>query len=151
MEINYPADLFPPVWTQFKELFVSGRGYILDSVSDELSEKDDAVFQWIDQLGPSIISKLTTEDLEKALEVIARFPGFVDINATKTSADPFVVAEAIRTGAVVVTHETAINSQPNSKKAKIPNACAEYGVRSVHTKTGSTVFTDFFREQGWQF
>lgn len=151
LEMNYPADLFPPVRARFDELFTSGRGYIIDLVSDELAEKDDTVFQWIDQHGPAIVHKLTSDDLLKAQEVIAKFPGFVDINATKTAADPFVVAEAIRTGAIVVTHETMMQVQPTSKKAKIPNACQDYGVRSIYTKPGPSVFTEFFREQGWQF
>lgn len=152
LENHYPIDLFPPVWENVSDLLLSGRAYIINFVAEEIADKDDVVARWIKSRGEGVIKQLTDEELLLTQsEVLARYPQWVDVEATKDKADPFVVGEAIVRGSVVVTHEVPVNSM--SKKAKIPNACAEFGVRSIHGDEGKPGMshTKFFREMGWKF
>jgi hypothetical protein len=151
LEVNYPIDLFPAVWEKMDEFFAAKKGYIIDLVSAEIEKKDDKVHEWISHRAGGIVKRLTDEELLKAQEILAKFPYWIDVQATLTSADPFVVANAFFSGATVVTHEAKVQIRENTRKIKIPNACEAFGVRSIHTNPGSSVFTEFFREQGWRF
>jgi len=45
--------------------------------------------------------------------------------------DPWLIAKAKTLGATLVTQEATV--VPNSKKVKVPNICAEFGVRCITT------------------
>ena len=46
-------------------------------------------------------------------------------------ADPWLIAKAMVTGAVVVTHESLVSD--NTKKVKVPNICKQFGVSCINT------------------
>lgn len=151
LELNYPIDLFEPVWTNLASLLKSKNGYLIETVLEEIGYKDEKIYEWLKPLKSYAVAYLEDADLLKAQEIMQRFPEWVDIDATRTVADPFIVAEAVRSGAKVITHETKIQMQANTKKAKVPNACDVFGVPCLHTKPGSSVYSEFFREVGWKF
>lgn len=151
LELNYPRDLFEPVWINLEDFLKSGRGYLIETVLEEISYKDEVMYEWLKPLSGYCVVDLEDIDLIKAQEIMARFPEWIDIDATRTVADPFIVAQAISSGARVVTHEVKIEMQANTKKAKVPNACEAFGVDCLHSKSGTSVYSVFFREVGWRF
>jgi hypothetical protein len=48
-----------------------------------------------------------------------------------SGADPWLIAHAIHTKGIVVTHES--NRHPNAKKVRIPDVCAAFGVPCIDT------------------
>ena len=46
-------------------------------------------------------------------------------------ADGWLIAHAMDTGGIVVTHESAV--RPDAKKILIPNICAAFGVSCINT------------------
>jgi hypothetical protein len=115
-------------------------------VYNETQRRDDAVAQWLKRRKPYGMKLQSQADFLKAKEVVTTHRGLVDIHATQTSADPFVIADSIGCGSVVVTRED--KNGPAAKRPKIPNVCEVYGVRSIH---GQYYATEFFRENGWTF
>ena len=142
----YPMDVFPQVWSKLDELLKSKRAYFIEEVYNEVQKRDDAVSQWLKRRKSYGMKVQTQDDFLKAQEIVTNHPGLVDINATQTSADPFVIADSIRCGSIPVTHEG--KNGPGAKRPKIPNVCDAYGVRSIH---GQYYATEFFRENGWTF
>lgn len=148
LESFYPQDMFPQVWERIDQLFVEGRAYIIEEVYKEIEKKDDAVFRWLKQRKGYVVKKQEQDAWIKAQEILAKHPNLVDVNATQTSADPFVIADSIISGSVVVTREDKVNTQPNTRKLKIPNVCDSYQVACIY---GQYFAIDFFRENNWEF
>jgi len=146
LEAFYPADVFPPVWDKLDELLGNKRAYFIEEVYIEVQRRDDAVAQWLKRRRSYGMKNQTQDDFLQAQGVISNHPGLVDINATQTGADPFVIADSIRCGSVVVTREEKVGV--GAKRPKIPNVCEAYKVRCIH---GQYYATEFFRENGWTF
>lgn len=70
-----------------------------------------------------------------------QFSNLVDVVTGNSSADPFVIALAKRNNHVLVTQEKWTNS---TKRTKIPNVCAHYGITYI------TVL-ELIRREKWTF
>ena len=46
-------------------------------------------------------------------------------------ADPWLIAKAMSSGAIVVTHESLVSDA--TKKVKAPNICKQFGVQCINT------------------
>lgn len=142
----YPIDVFPQVWDEIDNLFKNNRGYFIEEVYNETQKRNDVVAQWIKRRRTYGMKIQTQADLLKAKEIVINHPGLVDINATQTSADPFVIADSVGCGSTVVTHEN--KNGAGAKRPKIPDVCDAYAIPCIH---GQYYATKFFRENGWTF
>lgn len=118
----YPMDIFSPVWRWLETLIQSGDLRATAAVIEELQEKDDDLLRWV-KSEPAVVVALDDDVQRAARDILTRFPDFVDANATKPQADPFVVALAVVHGLVVVTQERV-----NAGRPRIPNVCQAYGI-----------------------
>jgi hypothetical protein len=105
----------------------------------ELQKKDDDVYQWAKQ-------HLTFTPLEPAIqraatEIVNRFPGFINVQRTRSVADPFVIAFARVNSLTVVTAERPSGS---TRRPRIPDVCSGLSIRCVS-------LLQLFRDLGWTF
>ncbi len=146
LESFYPQDLFPKVWEKLDKLLKDGKAYLVEEVFREIEKRDDAVHKWLKPRKAYAVRIQSQEAWLKAQGILTNHQGLVDINATQTSADPFVIADSVCNDSVVVTREDRAPS--NAKRPKIPNITDIYKVRCI---CGQYYATEFFRENGWTF
>lgn len=139
---DYPPDVFGSLWQNLGSLADSGILIAPDEVLLELHRGGDDVHAWAE----SHVTMFHSPDEKVQKEVhriVNRWRSFVPrASHDGVWADPYVIALASVRGATVVTGEKPVG--PNAKKPKIPNICAELGVR--HTD-----LLGLFRALGWQF
>lgn len=146
LQTFYPMDLFPQVWDKLDGLLKNKRAYFIEEVYKETQRRDDQIALWLKKRTSYGMKVQTKDDFLKAQEILTSHPNLVDINATQTSADPFVIADSVLSASTVVTREEKNGSE--AKRPKIPNVCDAYGVRCIY---GQYYATEFFRENGWTF
>jgi len=123
----YPRDVFSRLWQMIEQWGQNGLVVAPSEVLLELSVVDDDASAWAK--ANKHIFKPPHEAVQVAVkEVLARFPALVPPDASRPFADPWVVAQAMAEGAVVVSKErpAAANGKP-----KVPNVCEAFGVRCI--------------------
>ena len=135
-----PPDIVPTFWTQLDGLIAEGHLGCIDEVKLELEKKDDKLFGWIKER-PELVIPMSEDIIVAATDVIRSFPILTKPGKNRDAADPFVVALAQTTGAIVVTEE-----QPATKPSnmKIPEVCRELGIECLDVY-------GFVRRLGWRF
>ena len=138
----YPIDVFPSLWDKIGAMVDAGKLIAPNEVLEELKQKEgDTLTEWVS--AHKQMFRIEDIDLqENAVDIINRFPRLVDPNSNVTEADPFVIALARLTNAVVITGEKAtgqLESNPH-----IPDVCRHYNVKCIN-------ILEFIREQGWIF
>ena len=128
----YPIVNFPSLWGNLDSLVNEKHIIPPHEVYDELKQKDDEVFNWVNQR-KQIFRVLDEEQVAVAKEIITEYPKLIDEQKENPDADPFVIALAIiekrnlaLTGGrcLVVTGE-----KPGSPhKPKIPDVCIARGI-----------------------
>jgi hypothetical protein len=146
LEAFYPHDLFPQIWEKLDELLKSKKAYVIEEVFNEIEKRDDDLYKWLRQRRSYAVKIQGEREFSKAKEILASHPGLVDINATQTSADPFVIADSVCCGSIIVTREERVGKE--AKRPKIPNVATDYGAKSI---CGQYYATEFFRAIGWTF
>ena len=136
----YPPDVFPSLWTKIDQLIDDGVLIASDEVKEELSKKDDEVFDWAKKRSRMFVP-LTTEIQKAAAEILSKFDRLVDSRKDRSEADAFVIALAKVENCSVVTAE---RHSGTATRPRIPNVCEYYGIRCVN-------ILQFIREQGWRF
>lgn len=117
----YPPDVFPRLWDGLDELIESGDLRASEEVLHELSKKDDAVFDWVEERPDLFIP--TTEPVQReAMGILANHKKLVDTRPRRSSADPFVIAVARVHDATVLTGELPTHSLT---RPKIPDVCED--------------------------
>ena len=125
----YGFDIVPGFWTFIDEMSDLGKVRASSLVYDELVDGGDELAEWVrsrqerlfvepDQ-GTQVAFTPIAEYVLSAYEP-AESSRFLD------GADPWSIAHAVSAGGVVVTREKLV--VPESKKVKIPNVAAEFGV-----------------------
>ena len=127
------------MWTNIEELIANGYLVATDEVEVELSKKGDAVHEWT--LGqPKLYQPLTEEVQIQVSEILLQFPRLVDERKERSQADPFVIAQAIVSGGVVVTGE----KEGREGRPRIPYVCNQLGIDCI-------TFLQFIQRNGWKF
>jgi hypothetical protein len=85
---------FPTFWERMDELASDGSLRISSEVYNELSRKDDEVFNWCKQRKELIYVDITDAVQERVIEIMQAFPRLVDTKNGKSGGDPFVIALA---------------------------------------------------------
>lgn len=126
----YGFDIAPGFWTLIEQKALDGVIRSPMRVYHELvDETDDELARWAKEQRESGLFVEADEAVQATLRQIADYvqQNYDQSNAQLflDGADPWVIAHAKTQGGKVVTFEQAA---PRSKKVKIPDVCAHFGV-----------------------
>lgn len=110
-----------------------------DEVRREVSARDDGLKAWVRD-HPQMFIDIDEAQQRIVRELLERHPKIAKKHKMAQHADPWVIALAKQTGAVVVTQE----NHGSASKPGIPRVCDELGI--VHIK-----LADMIEERGWEF
>ena len=139
-DFHYPVDVVPNFWGQILEMLEAGEAMIPKSVRDELGVyKQKWTTNWVEtNVSPQHILVADSDQIRKLKEITnwvvnERQPAFPsrELNRFLKGADPKIIAAAAVEKCTIVTYEKPVND-PNSKKAKIPDVAAQFGVTCVN-------------------
>lgn len=136
----YPVDVFGPQWDFLEAAFKDGRVVAAKRVARELQkwERLDGVKVWLRDHRYVFRDIESDGQLLVAKEIVNRYPAYgLDVNRL---GDLEVMALAKARGLTVVSLES--QKQHRADRPKIPNVCAEFGIRYCG-------FHDFLREEGF--
>jgi hypothetical protein len=121
---------------------VNGRLIAPEEVRLELARGADDLHDWAVQR--EAMFRVPTDDVQLVVtQIVDKFPGFVpDSSQDGVWADPYVIALAKVTDAAVVTGEKP--KGPTARIRKIPNVCADLGIRCMN-------LTELLRAEHWNF
>lgn len=127
----YGFDFCPAFWDFLDAEINKTTILTIKEVYTELSNGDDNLAQWIkDRKGSTFFTAVDDINTQKEFSKIAQYvsDNFSQEEANKflSVADPWLIAKAKVLGATIVTHE--VLAPTNTKKVKIPNICAYFGV-----------------------
>lgn len=137
---HYPPDVFPSLWLHIEGMIKAGDLLSPDEVLAELSQKDDAIYQWAKTNNVMFVP--LDEDVQRATqEILDQFPRLVGAMKDRNRADPFVIALAKVKDAIVVTGEKSVGTRD---RPRIPIVCDHFGI-------SHRTMLEFIREKGWTF
>jgi len=119
---RYPIDVFPGFWDHLVELIDEGFVLSPDEVRREIEKLDDDLLAWLKKRCSGLFRPLDNRVQEALQDMYQRYEPsqrLVDSNKGRSIADPWVIAQAIADGAIVVTEETP----GSTKRQKIPDVC----------------------------
>ena len=127
----YGFDFCPAFWDFLDGEISKTTILTIKEVYNELSNGDDDLAQWIkDRKDSAFFTPVDDEETQKEFMKIAQYvqSNFSQEESNKflSVADPWLIAKAKVLGANIVTHE--VLAPTNTKKVKIPNICAHFGV-----------------------
>ncbi len=142
---SYYHENFPSFWERMDEAVSVEKISSVKEVKKELENyggEQECLLDWIKR-HKHIFTEPTIEEQDRIREIsaIPKFKKLVDYQAQmqgRPVADPFVIAKAWETGAVVVTKES------RKKEGKIPDVCKHFGVKCMNTE-------GFMKNKGWEF
>jgi hypothetical protein len=120
---RYPLDMFPRFWDQLESLGEDGIILAPEEVLHELSKIDDDLWEWA-KARKYLFHSIDDAVQNAMLSIMRQFPRLVDTKKGRNIADPWVIAQAQVTSAIVVTEETP--ARGNSPK--IPDVCEALGI-----------------------
>lgn len=133
----YHMAICPGYWRWVEAQSLVGDVASVESVRDELLQGNDELEAWA-KANKEVFLPVSDDPTQQAFVQVAAFaegaakamkPGV--LNEFLAGADPWLIAKAISTGGVVVTHE---KRDPNIKrKLLIPNVCDHFDVRCINT------------------
>ncbi len=135
----YCFDICPGFWDFLGMHFITGELISISHVYKELSHKDDAIYEWIQDHKP-FFEGVDDEVTQRHFSAIANYvqkeysqrkQNNPHINQFLSVADPWLIAKAKTLSATLVTHE--IRGGPGSHKPKIPDICDQFNVPTIRT------------------
>lgn len=139
-DFHYPEDVVPNFWVQILEMLDAGEAMIPKPVHDELGVyKQKWTTDWVTtKVLPQHILEENTSHIQKLTEITnwvmyERQPAFPskELRRFLDGADPRIIAAAAVEKFTIVTYEKPV-TDPKSKKAKIPDVAAQFGVKCVN-------------------
>jgi hypothetical protein len=147
----YAPDICPDYWEILNKLGSQGRIFIPEEVKNEIIVTDDEekteddLSKWLKR--STIPIHKPTEQVIKCWQNILQANPLhkllVDNIKGRSLADPWVISHALNKNATVVTKEN-LEIAMNTKRIKIPNVCANMGIRWIDDFT-------FVKELGLKF
>lgn len=132
----YRMTICPGFWDWLDKQFANGQVGSIRMVYDEIFKNADKLADWIKNRQAHFI-ETDDEETQNIFADIAQFvmehPEYAEPYAGNflAAADPWLIAKAKTSGAMVVTHEVLVGA--GSKKVKIPNICREFAVDYCNT------------------
>lgn len=138
----YRPQNFPSFWKLLQEAIASGVVAASVEVLNELSKKDDAVYEWCKRLAADLCVDIDDEQQGHLIHIMGAYPRLVDSVKGKSGGDPFVIALArVRQGKIVVVSEEDFGRKDSPR---IPDVCRAEGIRCFK-------LADFIQDRGWRF
>ena len=137
---RYPPDTFPTFWNRLEELIASGLLVASKEVLRELKRRDEDLHDWF-KAREDVFIEIDDDVQDIVIDLMGRYPKFVDERTGKSAGDPFVIAlaAAYNPRLVVVTEEGG----GSANRPKIPFVCAQEGVDCIN-------LLEMIRELGWR-
>lgn len=126
---NYPPSVFPSVKARLEEMVVHNRIHVIHHVWEEVRRiGDPELCSWCESNKNSIYRDPSGMNLLRMADRIRKdYSSLVDHDPR--AADPFLIAYAMDTGSVLVTHETeAAGKSYRRREHYIPDVCNEKNV-----------------------
>lgn len=122
----YNPDFCPQYWEVLNQLGKRGDVFIPEAIFEEITRTEDDLAAWLKA------SHIAVTEVDEAVtlhirDILSAYPQLVDSTKQRSLADPWVIAHALKEGAVVVTKEEKTTAA-NFKKVKIPHVCEAFGV-----------------------
>lgn len=129
----YSPKFCPDYWTVLNDLGAQGRIFLPQKVFEEITRTDDDLAKWLKKsnIPEYKIDGAVTECLKSIYAKNPAHKYLVDNTKQRSLADPWLIAHALKEGAVVVTKEEQITAV-NTTKVKIPNVCDNMGVTWIN-------------------
>lgn len=129
----YNPKFCPDYWKVLIELGKQNRIFIPELVYEEITRTDDDLSKWLksSKIPVEKISESVTICLQNIYKANPAHKNLVDNTKARSLADPWVIAHAMHTQAIVVTKEEKVTAS-SSTKIKIPNVCDNLGVRWIN-------------------
>jgi len=154
----YPRDVFPQLWEKVETLVENEQLFICQEAFEEMSggqstsvankSNEDKLISWMEEMkskNASFVRK-TNENIQRCAEKISSdYPMLIDQNRPK-DADPYIIAHAQISNAVVVTQELLPKKPTANPKfmGKIPDVCKHLNIECVD-------LVDFMRKEKMVF
>jgi len=134
--IYYQLDFCPAYWHFLDQQFAAGILRSIENVYDELSPAGDELAGWVKERKEHfepVVSNNIQQQFKQVVQHIMDLPNKspLSVNAFLNGADPWLIATAALTGAIIVTQE--VPAPADSRKVKIPNICRDFNVEFMDT------------------
>ena len=147
---HYPFDVVPSFWKKVEELAASNTIISIDKVHNEIKRGNDILKHWVDTRLPegffidsSVCIKSYSAVAQWAAQRSAHYSsGALSEFLDADEADAWIVAAAMGSNYIIVTHETS-NPQMKSRIA-LPEPCNHFGLPFCNT-------IEMFRKLNVQF
>ncbi len=125
-----PFKSHPEVWKRLDGLIKQERLLAPSMVLQELQRKDDALVKW-GRKRTKMFRKNSSDIVERVQQILRRFPDLVDADQPTQSADPFVVALALKEASELYAEEVIVVTEEKYApgKARIPHVCEAYKLK----------------------
>lgn len=133
----YNMTVCPAYWIWILQKFGAQDVASISMVGEELKKGDDALADWAKDhpdLFISVDDDYTQACFVKVANLVIKKSSDMRVGAAEeflSGADPWLIAKAMATGAIVVTHESL--NPIIKKKFLIPNLCEEFNVSWMNT------------------
>ncbi|MGF1586471.1 MAG: DUF4411 family protein [Bacteroidales bacterium] len=129
----YAPSICPSYWDILDYFGKADKLFIPELVYEEIATTEDDLSNWLKSSNIPIrkIDEGVTRCLQDIYSANPNHKFLVDNTKQRSIADPWVIAHAIKEGAVVVTKEVKVTAL-NSKKIKIPNVCDNMKVNWIN-------------------
>jgi len=138
----YPMECFPSLWSKLYELAQEDRLKVISFAFDELTNEDNALKKWCQDLKGLIHVGIEGESIQRIVrDLLAKHKKLLGEAKNRSGADPWIIALAKEQSMTVVTGEKLSG---NLDKPKIPDVCADYGIRCID-------IMQLIKDEGWIF
>lgn len=139
----YPKSSFPGVWKKLTALVNSQRAIAPKQVRDEIV-KSEFLKEWC-KANSKMFLPPTSDDWDKALMIVRKFPKLAKQDKFGQQADPFIIARAILLKSVVDENKPMIITQEDPvARNKIPHVAKSFNIKSDG-------LVGLFNIEGWKF
>lgn len=139
---------FPTLWGKIGNLIKQGRLIAPQQVLKEIEKKDDELLKWLKK-HKKMFRALDQQQVDRAKDILNKFPDLIDSEKEIPDADPFVIAVALqeKDALYLFKHKCVVITQEKFSrggKPKIPDVCKEYEIECIS-------LVQLFREESWKF
>ena len=148
LKYRNPMDIYKKPWNKLEELITKDRLLAPEEVLNEISKKDDDLYEWGRQQ-KGLFVKPNARQIQIVSDILKNYAHLIKLSKEYV-ADPWLIALAIDRSkqtnleGEVISWIVVTEEKLSGNKMKIPLVCRDYGIRTLS-------IMDMFREEGWEF